>query len=434
MILQPYIGHVLAFLRTQLRRLLSLLRICPLSLQAPRPGDKTLHAAWLTFNMRKAGLLSATSSVASAVIAPVDANRGLSGRTFRVLITYTAGSEGPASLILKMSGNSVHDRKSIISMGHRREALFYGSVLSRSAEAIARVVHTHGSNLFGEFSLLVEDVTVTHKVTPVNFVFGNQIWGAPTVDADPVETLKKMYLTAADLHAAYWNDASIVKTTWLKCSDWYRGEGEALWTEAMDQSRARWQKALTKPIAASFSPKLVKIITDSLALASWPALQKQIRSAPFTLCHGDFHASNMFLREDGAIVMFDWSEVGPFEPTSTSFFYCIISIITRVPADLAQTLISDVKPAIFREHSRALVRAYWERLVSKGVSAEAYPFETCWEGFCGGVERWLWMLPLLAVWPGLPDKAVMYFHDQVLAFIEAHGDRPVYALKSAVLI
>ena len=38
---------------------------------------------------------------------------------------------------------------------------------------------------------------------------------------------------------------------------------------------------------------------------------------------------------------FDWSEVGPWEPTT----------------DLAQTLISDVKAAIFVQHSRALLRA-----------------------------------------------------------------------------
>ena len=45
------------------------------------------------------------------------------------------------------------------------------------------------------------------------------------------------------------------------------------------------------------------------------------------------------------------SEVGPWEPT----------------ADLGQLIISDVKPEVFVPNMRALVQAYWERLVAKGA-------------------------------------------------------------------
>jgi hypothetical protein len=43
--------------------------------------------------------------------------------------------------------------------------------------------------------------------------------------------------------------------------------------------------------------------------------------------------------------------VGPWEPT----------------ADLGQLIISDVKPEVFVPNMRALVQAYWERLVAKGA-------------------------------------------------------------------
>jgi hypothetical protein len=45
------------------------------------------------------------------------------------------------------------------------------------------------------------------------------------------------------------------------------------------------------------------------------------------------------------------SEVGPWEPTT----------------DLGQLIISDVRPAVFVPHMRALVQTYWDRLVSKGT-------------------------------------------------------------------
>jgi hypothetical protein len=69
-------------------------------------------------------------------------------------------------------------------------------------------------------------------------------------------------------------------------------------------------------------------------------------------------------------------QVGPWEPT----------------AELAQTLISDANVDIIKNHTRALVQKYWERLVAKGVPEKEYPFERCWDDFCrAGTEKWLWM-------------------------------------------
>jgi hypothetical protein len=40
--------------------------------------------------------------------------------------------------------------------------------------------------------------------------------------------------------------------------------------------------------------------------------------------------------------------------------------------DLAQTIISDVKPEIFKKHTKDLVRTYWEQLIQLGVSEKEY--------------------------------------------------------------
>jgi hypothetical protein len=112
--------------------------------------------------------------------------------------------------------------------------------------------------------------------------------------------------------------------------------------------------------------------------------------------------------------MVDWSEIGVWEPT----------------ADLGQTMISDVKPAVWREHDRRLVKMYWDRLVQNGVDASKFPFETCWKGYeVGGVQKWIWMFAFMSGFDKVPPVAVQYFHDQLLSFIEDHGDYPSYVLK-----
>ena len=45
---------------------------------------------------------------------------------------------------------------------------------------------------------------------------------------------------------------------------------------------------------------------------------------------------------------------------------------------------ADVKPVLFK-HTKAWVRAYWDRLVAQGVSKDEYPFDQCWNEFCRSV-------------------------------------------------
>jgi hypothetical protein len=119
-------------------------------------------------------------------------------------------------------------------------------------------------------------------------------------------------------------------------------------------------------------------------------------------------------------------------------------------ADMGQTLISDCPAALFREHSRTLVRQYWSRLLVKGVTEQQYPWDRCWADFCRAtVERWMyvccslpekhltwllcsWLFAVLAGMP-LPPLLIQYYHDQLTAFIDAHPPcLEFYVLKSVM--
>jgi len=177
-----------------------------------------------------------------------------------------------------------------------------------------------------------------------------------------------------------------------------------------------------------WSPRLVAILDHAYVNSTWASVQQHLHASstsfslsslplplPFTLTHGDFHAANMlWLRDgsplpapDGNICVVDWAEVGVWEPC----------------ADLGQLMIADVRPVVRRAHEKHLVRVYWDKLIAGGVSSQFFPFSLCWARYQrAGVERFLWLFPLLAQYcpKVLPVKSVQFVHDQIISFIEDH--------------
>jgi len=264
-----------------------------------------------------------------------------------------------------------------------------------------------------------------------NFLFGNQIWGVPdgVVDKNSpkqLDVLEEMFLTAAEWNAKYWNDKTLLDQEWLKAVSWYKGEDKERWEFAIASSKGSWNKLKAKVSSGEGSlkldEKLLKIIDRSFENSSWENLQDHLKSqdVPFTLCHGDFHAANMFWNQEKPhLRIYDWSEIGLWEPC----------------ADLGQTVISDIRPAVWLDEDVKILRKYWEKLISLGVSADEYPYEKCLEGYQRApVERWIWVFCILSAF-GLPDFAIQYFHDQLLAFINKHGNgREFYVLKPIVTL
>eukprot|EP00761_Pharyngomonas_kirbyi_P010712 gb/GECH01010734.1/.p1 GENE.gb/GECH01010734.1/~~gb/GECH01010734.1/.p1 ORF type:complete len:471 (+),score=91.02 gb/GECH01010734.1/:1-1413(+) len=437
---QAVIAHVFAYIRRWLNLEL-----------APRPGDKSVSTKWLTHILKSNNMLHDNQQLQKVEVESLDGNRGFVGAMTRLVLTYQKDSNSnnntnnidnkknnnnqdtaPKTLILKMSNDQFRARLGTILCGQYREGIFYQSSLAKDITCpslLPPVIYSHGSWFMGEYSILMKDLSV-HDSIGVNMVFGNQMWGMPKPldpPRDPIAMLEAMFASTAEVHAQYWNDQNLLKHTWLKGVSWFHGKDRALWQYSIERGRKSWEatkkRVLSSQNEIEFSSKLIDIIDSSFEHTSWENLQNHLHddSVPFTLCHGDFHAANMLLlnrtppgKEKDGLVMVDWSEVGPWEPA----------------ADLAQTLISDVKPEIFTKNSLQLVQGYWNRLIELGVPKEEYPFHVCWESFCrSGVERWIWVLSDMGSYSGVPDPFIQYCHDQMLAFIESHKARPFYCLK-----
>ncbi|KAG0043777.1 hypothetical protein BGZ83_011053 [Gryganskiella cystojenkinii] len=413
---------------------------------APSPGDTEISIPWLQSTLIEGGALPRGSTITAVECNGLDGNRGLVGAMTRVQVTYaisshsTKDSDAPTKefhLILKKSRDGRTPRLGNILSGHAREAIFYTSDLAKALQPstlLPKVYYAHGSQTLGEYVILMEDIKRrgsqhgitledTKKPIDVNFIFGNQIWGLPdsikqqqaSLPTAP-EMLEKMFLTCAETHAQHWNDSSLLSLNWLKTVCWYKGQDRARWEWSVQSGLSAWEKgqkmAASGEFPVKYSEKFIKIMDRAFERASWERFQTRLqdKSIPFTLTHGDFHAANQLLDRSSSspsgapIVLYDWSEVCVWEPTT----------------DLGQTMISDVNAQVFKSHARIALQKYHARLIElKVVTAESYTFETCWRSFLrGGIEKWLWTFGILCSYPGMPASAVQYFHDQMIVFME----------------
>lgn len=356
----------------------------------------------------------------------------------------------PSRLLCKISARSLVARRAVRLAGHGREGLFLDSPTAERLRAalgpaaLPDVVLAYGSNFLGEFSLLMADIRQRPGgAVGANLLLGNQTWGIPTeipahLKAEPLAVMRSAMALAAHMHAEFWNDTSLLQQPYLKAVPYYHGYGRAGWEAAVAATQKYWQRALRHWDQPSLGVKIKdtvrELVTNSLAKASWSALQQRLHSKDhvFTLTHGDFHAANMLWmaatsssprpNNEGQLVMVDWSEVGVWEPTT----------------DLGQTMISDLKPEFTRQHALPLIHHYWETLTNlRPELRHTFPFERCWQDFCRStVERWVFFFALLAGWnPNLPAPLIQWFHDNLESFVQTfYDDKRVCTMSSLVYV
>jgi len=361
------------------------------------------------------------------------------GTACRVVIDYVGinaaagGAKAPPSLVMKTSPGNLRRLVGMMAGGQNREVFFHRRFGAELRAILGDVLH--GTSDPSGFVLLSEEV----KGTPLHRYLGAQLefFGleAPPEAREvqqtkrgPVDALKEAFSAAAVLHASHWNDSTLKEIPWLKGAAWYRGGDRASWEQGMALTQRQWRKVKQlhseEVLGFELSAKLSRIIDASFARSTWEAFQATISdpSQPFALIHGDFHAQNMLWRAQtgdshGTVCMFDWSEVGPGGPLT----------------ELGQMMISDVHPEVWREHDAKLVRCYWEQLVERGVDRAEFPFEACWSLYeTEGVQKWIWLFPIMFMFA--PASMMVYFQNQLEAFIVDHGDYDSYEIHSSMLL
>eukprot|EP01095_Lingulamoeba_sp_RSL-Kostka_P010324 TRINITY_DN3698_c0_g1_i1.p1 TRINITY_DN3698_c0_g1~~TRINITY_DN3698_c0_g1_i1.p1 ORF type:complete len:478 (-),score=151.65 TRINITY_DN3698_c0_g1_i1:97-1530(-) len=404
---------------------------------APYPGKLEISSEWFEKNI-------VNKKVKNINFKVLGENRGFQGDMNIMDVEYEDGTKG--SFFVKSNRTDAHSKAYGLCTQSYREARFYGSSYYKEFEEqkiAPKIYYTYHSKMMAEFLFIMENLN-NYDSLGVNFLYGNQIWGIPEdkqkkipKDYEVSEFIEAVFYKTAIIHAKYWNQEKL-KHSGLKAADWYLNTDRVYWESGLDGAVTAWEVAKEKSKKEEgfeINEKLEKIIENSFKETTWENFQQYLnrKDVPFTLTHGDFHAANMIiLLEDinkasennekvdvdvikDSIRFFDFSEIGLWEPGT----------------ELAQTIISDVKPELFTQENFTydLVEKYYNRVCSlNNKIKDSITLETLYERFCkGGVGKWFFYFPLLASMD-IPPVAKQYFHDQILAFIESHGDYDSYPL------
>lgn len=452
-------------------------------------------------------------AIASVSFEDMSGAGGLNAQMRRMRIVTAVGNE-EKTYVLKNVRPTDEGLVRSKQLGLPREALFFRELASEFSDIIPSVLFSFGDMESGEKYILLQDMS---NAVQSGYFFGPvspHNWGrdlpaqmdrAPqlllaaaasasaststasaaassdsTSGSQPIPSASNFeamriiaqssYMLAARMHGSNWCKHSLLDKSWLRGSDWLRGEGEETWRGSQDMAKNFWTKLKgtkmnSEGYAVKWSSFMMELMDSSFAKIDWEHFQKRIKQEPWSLVHGDFHPANMMwspskttantaaaasgysvkqqaadratsenpahpihqLRSSGvgigsnavssgdagSLFLLDWENVG----------------LGSGPQDLGQYVISHMAAVDRRACEMELLQLYYQELLSHIKAAAAgttpvaeavYSWDDCLAAYVhGGVERWVWLLALLGMM--CPDPMVQFFHDQVEAFAADHG-------------
>eukprot|EP01064_Diplonema_japonicum_P025851 TRINITY_DN37285_c0_g1_i1.p1 TRINITY_DN37285_c0_g1~~TRINITY_DN37285_c0_g1_i1.p1 ORF type:complete len:411 (+),score=67.78 TRINITY_DN37285_c0_g1_i1:34-1266(+) len=362
-------------------------------------------ASQLTKILRESNVLSPEERVINVEIQPLGGG-GYVGTIYKLsLVCGNEVGERDEDLVLKTSGGAEGKAFSIRLSGYR-EAVFYNTFARTTCKDIAVPSHHAYSNrLTGKYSILMKNMS--HNYVGVDLLLGNKIWGLPegfnrTAYQSEAEVLRGVCMAAGRFHAKHWNDKDLLKCEWLKGVDNIQGRGRVWWEMSVEKAKAMWRQ---RRKSVKYSERVLKVMQASLSASVFSHVVEKVNKGPYTLCHGDWHASNMFMSRDGELRVCDWCNVSAWNPLR----------------DLSQFFLSDVDLDRHASSLPDLVRVYYTTLRESGADLTGYSYDACWSDFVFyAVSRWVYALPVMDCLPGVSDSLMQYFNKQLTTFIEAH--------------
>jgi hypothetical protein len=315
------------------------------------PEDVT--AEWLTGALRDAGVID-ECRVASVTFERIGEGVGFVGQIARIIPSYDAPeANAPVSVIGKFPAASATAREFAASYGlYRCEVNVYTLMAHEIPLRIPRCYFGAMNPDATEFLLLLEDLSLSGRL-------GDQVAGCALADARiALEGL-------ATLHAAWWNKPRLDELAWLPL-------GTDLGRISLEQAYPHgWQPALER-YSSFFSPE-VRAAAPTLNERLLPLFER-FQDAPLTIMHADWRLDNFFFGRpngDYDFAVIDWQ----------------IANRGWGAYDVAYFMSTNLEPDVRREHGDALLRMYFDELVSGGV--HDYAFDTLQNDFRMSIALYL---------------------------------------------
>ena len=271
---------------------------------------------------------------------PIGGSVGFIGLLARLHLTYEGSSAGPASVIAKLPSDDPAARAlADVYRFYEREGAFYRYLAAAPAGCGVRVPVCFAAVGEGnDIALVLEDLC--------DLRVGDQVAGATTADAE------RALWTAADLHAAWWDNPA------LDTLDWMPRGNDPVYKIAATNYPLAWPffvdgfGDLLTAEQRSIGERLIDRIDDLIDENARP---------PWTVNHGDFRLDNLF---------FDGHD-GPEAPC-TVIDWQIASRSRTGCFDVAYFLSGNVEPARLAVEFEPLLRTYHDRLCERGVTGFSF--------------------------------------------------------------
>jgi hypothetical protein len=223
-----------------------------------------------------------SAAITAVELEPLDEGVGFLGRTVRARLSSDEPADPPHVVIVKFAADGPA-RIVAASMGlYEREVRFYRDVAPRVGIRVPDCSLAEIDLDSGLFVLMLADLAPARA--------GDQLVGATD------DEIAAAVSTAAQLHAAWWDNPAMAGYTWLPSQ-------AALVAATLDKA-----PELYPAFAEAWSGELSD---DELALGEKVTfrlgpLVDALDHPPFTLVHGDYRLDNLFFTANGGVAVIDW--------------------------------------------------------------------------------------------------------------------------------
>ncbi len=298
-----------------------------------------LDPSWLTTVLRSSGAIDGSTVVASVSSEAFQVGVGLLGQLARASITYDGGA-GPEAVVLKYPIDVPHQRGMADGMNvYEREVRYYAEI---DDGANPRTPKVHAAMISDDKSrslIVMEDLSHLRQADRITGV----TWEEAVI---AVRAL-------ARFHAAWHGSERL--TEMAEC--WYALENPIYnvllpaFIDAAWENCQRYGARFLNEDLVAFGDRWVEL---------WPSVQQHMMTSP-TLVHADWRADNMFMDDDG-IIMIDFQLVG----------------VANGAYDLGYFISQSIEPEVRAGREPELISIYVQELADAGVDrdVEQVAFDT----------------------------------------------------------
>ncbi len=218
-----------------------------------QPAEVT--AGWLTAQLRSAGAIDETHTVAGFRSEPIGEGAGMLGVIARLQLQYEAEAGGISSVVVKCATPTVANRAVAMTFHmYEREVRFFRELADRLHEGVPACYAAEIDLESGDFVLVLEDLA--------GYRPGDQAAGCELADAQLCIDVM------ARLHSAWWDDTDQPQLSWVPTVD-----GELHRGGMVPAAEATWE-----PFVANFGDLVdpAIIAAGSRYLAALPELHMRM--------------------------------------------------------------------------------------------------------------------------------------------------------------